>query len=1037
MRKIYSFILLMLLPILAIAQNQAISKTQRTSTTTLTDSRLYVDASVLQPVVASEANSYTLGVWVKLSSYLNQSGTDATSNQVILGYGGREHCNDNGCWNLCINGSGNFNITGWGAKGAGGAITGTTVSLNEWHYIVAVYDADAPSLSFYLDGALVANKPMTSKHEWFVNEHPALYFMGYGFGGLMDEVQIFNRALSAEEVAIAQVNSQAVDGLLGLYTFDETPATTGEFPNQSSYAGATTLPLIFENCEATNGNAWANGIVNLIDGSGSVTPANPTLVEGREIAPTEVTVTIMDGEGGTLTATDGETTYTANDEGYTILTGTTLTLNAVAEAGHNVIGVYATNADMSEMTEIANGGTYTVVKDIILTARYTNEFYTLTLDNQLNVPYTLTYGGEDVTDLTQLMGGGAEYKLTLNVPENLILESVQLGGQDVAAVNGVYTLTFDADATLTINARNKAEYTVTINQPQGGTVTVSKGTTTINSGDKVFEGDVLTLSNTKDAGYTFVNYTVNGNNTSSATITVTDNVTVSAVFEEGVEYCIPTGTPSNARYVSTFKVSDNDGSTITIAGNGAAKGYTDRNESIFVTKAGKEITLQITEGSGSWQHTYLHIDYGRDGTFDFSPEISGANGDLVSYNCYNGKNSLGETVSTNQSVVGTIPTFTIPSDLAPGLYQARLRLAWNNADACLDLTDQGTETGRACIDFMIRIESDEYETARTITVASDNELGTVAITSPATTGSSVSTTQKNVTVKATPANDAAFINWTDAENNVVSTDATYTYTGENDIELTAHFGYTLNFTVGAEGSATVQVNSTTVASGNVFAPGATVSMTVDVPDGKEVIVTINGNTVTLEANAYSFVLEANADIQVQFVDRINRLHINVSGNGSVQVWTEMGDSEGIPAGTQLFDGDIIPAGAEVFVWFIPATDGNDTETLEEVIVTNGDTQESLVADEDYYVPLDAGTAEEGEPLATAYFYPVPRVLGDITLEPTFSTVTQGIEEIGIDPANGPVEYYNLQGVRVAAENLVPGFYIIRQGSKTAKVLIRK
>lgn len=51
--------------------------------------------------------------------------------------------------------------------------------------------------------------------------------------------------------------------------------------------------------------------------------------------------------------------------------------------------------------------------------------------------------------------------------------------------------------------------------------------------------------------------------------------------------------------------------------------------------------------------------------------------------------------------------------------------------------------------------------------------------------------------------------------------------------------------------------------------------------------------------------------------------------------------------------------------------------------------------------------------------------------------SKGIDEIGIDEANGPVEYYNLQGVRVASENLVPGFYIVRQGSKTAKVFIRK
>lgn len=46
----------------------------------------------------------------------------------------------------------------------------------------------------------------------------------------------------------------------------------------------------------------------------------------------------------------------------------------------------------------------------------------------------------------------------------------------------------------------------------------------------------------------------------------------------------------------------------------------------------------------------------------------------------------------------------------------------------------------------------------------------------------------------------------------------------------------------------------------------------------------------------------------------------------------------------------------------------------------------------------------------------------------------GIDEIATDNANAPVEYYNLQGVRV--ENPANGLYIKRQGSKVEKILIR-
>lgn len=49
------------------------------------------------------------------------------------------------------------------------------------------------------------------------------------------------------------------------------------------------------------------------------------------------------------------------------------------------------------------------------------------------------------------------------------------------------------------------------------------------------------------------------------------------------------------------------------------------------------------------------------------------------------------------------------------------------------------------------------------------------------------------------------------------------------------------------------------------------------------------------------------------------------------------------------------------------------------------------------------------------------------------TVTGAVSEIVADE-NAPVEYYNLQGVRVA--NPENGLYIVRQGSKTSKVLVK-
>lgn len=47
----------------------------------------------------------------------------------------------------------------------------------------------------------------------------------------------------------------------------------------------------------------------------------------------------------------------------------------------------------------------------------------------------------------------------------------------------------------------------------------------------------------------------------------------------------------------------------------------------------------------------------------------------------------------------------------------------------------------------------------------------------------------------------------------------------------------------------------------------------------------------------------------------------------------------------------------------------------------------------------------------------------------------GIESDVIDE-NAPVEYYNIQGVKVNRDNLAPGFYIVRQGKKVSKIFVK-
>ena len=65
------------------------------------------------------------------------------------------------------------------------------------------------------------------------------------------------------------------------------------------------------------------------------------------------------------------------------------------------------------------------------------------------------------------------------------------------------------------------------------------------------------------------------------------------------------------------------------------------------------------------------------------------------------------------------------------------------------------------------------------------------------------------------------------------------------------------------------------------------------------------------------------------------------------------------------------------------------------------------------------------------------LMGEVPIKVTFNgqgPVISGVSDITADDANAPVEYYNLQGVRV--NNPENGLYIVRQGKTVKKVLVK-
>lgn len=54
----------------------------------------------------------------------------------------------------------------------------------------------------------------------------------------------------------------------------------------------------------------------------------------------------------------------------------------------------------------------------------------------------------------------------------------------------------------------------------------------------------------------------------------------------------------------------------------------------------------------------------------------------------------------------------------------------------------------------------------------------------------------------------------------------------------------------------------------------------------------------------------------------------------------------------------------------------------------------------------------------------------------YEKFSAGIEGVGTDSTDSAARYYNLQGIEVDASHLAPGIYIVRQGNKSHKTLVR-
>lgn len=272
-----------------------------------------------------------------------------------------------------------------------------------------------------------------------------------------------------------------------------------------------------------------------------------------------------------------------------------------------------------------------------------------------------------------------------------------------------------------------------------------------------------------------------------------------------------------------------------------------------------------------------------------------------------------------------------------------------------------------------------------------------------------------------------FKNWT-LNGSQVSTSATYEVTVNESAEYQANFvltQYKVNLT-STNGTLSVTANGDPLVSGQNYDHGTEVKIVSATANDNHILssITVNGNDVTdsfTSNGSHTFTLTEASNIVGTFVIVRPKLHLSQEGEGMVKVSSQNSN----PASLSILfnDGDEIDVdeGSRLYFYLIP-----DDGKMVSAFNVNGHSLDDLTASGNV-------SGISGVTNGKKIFYVM--TTDDVTASATF-TDDAAIEVVGADAIRGDAEYFNLQGVKVNPDDLVPGLYLRRVGNHVEKVIVK-
>ena len=233
--------------------------------------------------------------------------------------------------------------------------------------------------------------------------------------------------------------------------------------------------------------------------------------------------------GSAYIGTEGTTSISCSSDGTE-----TATLTAVPVAGYEFVN-WTLNG-----TEVSTDAVYTTTA-VTESRSYVANFKFKPVD-----PREVKVASNDATKGTAMIISPATEGTSVVTGEMVTVKAVVNGNDNIFVnwtINGEEvsteeTFTYSGAAAVTLQANFSTQYLITINETSGGSLTVKKGATTLNSGDRVGAGTTLTIT-AKGSGSNWVkSILVDGVNvmttsqakTYTVTVKVTSSTTITAVY---------------------------------------------------------------------------------------------------------------------------------------------------------------------------------------------------------------------------------------------------------------------------------------------------------------------------------------------------------------------------------------------------------------------------------------------------------------------------------------------------------------------------